>query len=94
MKVSYSEPSEIKGWSDLKEAKQEKVHCAWKEDTISDENESIKEAVDTSKKVPAERKNKKDRNNVKKTDKLKQSHAKKAKADKEDEEEAKEEKDE
>ncbi|KAL6301402.1 hypothetical protein BKA93DRAFT_901941 [Sparassis latifolia] len=95
MKASYSEPSEIEGWSDLKEAEQEKVRRAWDEGAIPDEDKGVGEAVDTGKKAPTRRKKKEENGDeTEKAEKPKRSRAKKAKAEEEVEEEEEEEEEE
>ena len=57
-KKSYADPSEAEGFSDLKEAEQEKVKRGWEADEIPDEDKGPGEPVDTGKakaKAPAKR---------------------------------------
>lgn len=61
LKKSYSEPSGVEGFSDLKEAEQEKVNRAWEVDEIPDEDKGPGEpVVDATKKKAPARKAKKD----------------------------------
>lgn len=60
MKVSYGEPSEIEGFSQLKPAEQEKVQRAWDADEVLVEDKGPGEAVENGKKAPVKRKKKDD----------------------------------
>ena len=56
LKASYTTPEEIEGFSELKEAEQEKVKRAWEEGAIPDEDQGPGEPVASEKKkAPAKR---------------------------------------
>ncbi len=60
LKKSYSEPSEVEGFSDLKDAEKEKVQRGWEEGEIPEDDKGPGEAVETGKKKAAPRKKKDD----------------------------------
>ena len=60
LKKSYSEPSQVEGFADLKEAEQEKVKRAWEAGEIPEEDKGAGEAVDTGKKAAAKKTKKSD----------------------------------
>ncbi|KAF7796143.1 hypothetical protein EIP86_007317 [Pleurotus ostreatoroseus] len=89
LKKSYSEPSGVDGYSDLKEAEQEKVNRAWEADEIPDDDKGPGEpnADASKKKTPAKKAKKDDGEPPKK----KARKAKKPKDEEEEEEEAEDE---
>jgi len=61
LKKSYGEPTEIDGFSTIKDGEQEKVKRAWEEGEIPEDDKGVGEAVEgVSKKAPAKRAKKAD----------------------------------
>ncbi|KAL4246389.1 hypothetical protein ABKN59_009156 [Abortiporus biennis] len=88
LKASYDDPESIEGFSDLKEAEQEKVRAAWEAGEIPEDDKGPGEPVASVKKKPAPRKKKADAD-----EERPKKRAKKAKdEDDEDDEEEEEEK--
>ncbi|KAI0790543.1 hypothetical protein C8Q75DRAFT_122329 [Abortiporus biennis] len=84
LKASYDDPESIEGFSDLKEAEQEKVRAAWEAGEIPEDDKGPGEPVASVKKKPAPRKKKADAD-----EERPKKRAKKAK-DEDDEEEEEE----
>ncbi|OCH87137.1 zf-PARP-domain-containing protein [Obba rivulosa] len=78
IKVSYDEPSEIDGFSELKDGEKEKVQRAWDEGEIPEDDQGVGEAIDTGKKATRAPRKKKDADGEA-TEKPKRGRAKKAK---------------
>ena len=56
MKASYSAPTDVDGFGELKSAEQDKVQRAWEAGEVPDDDKGAGEAVETAKKAPAKRK--------------------------------------
>ncbi|GJE86488.1 zf-PARP domain-containing protein [Phanerochaete sordida] len=90
LKASYGKPEEIEGFSEIKEAEQEKVKRAWEEGAIPEDDKGPGEPVATEKKkkAPAKRAKKDDDgDDGEKPAKKRARKAKKAEDDDEDEDE-------
>ncbi|KAI0938411.1 hypothetical protein AcV5_000102 [Taiwanofungus camphoratus] len=79
MKASYSAPSQIEGFAELKEGEQGKVQRAWDAGAVPEEDQGVGEAVAREKKAPARRKKKEE--DGEEGEKPKRARAKKAKKD-------------
>lgn len=77
MKASYSAPSQIEGFAELKEGEQGKVQRAWDAGAVPEEDQGVGEAVAREKKAPARRKKKEE--DGEEGEKPKRARAKKAK---------------